>query len=351
MAFEFLLHEFNSSLSELGKYRGYRLVAVDGSDVNIPHNPNDKTTYFQSVPNTKGFNQVHLNVMYDLVNKLYLDSVIQPGRHENEKRAFVEMIDRLKTEEPTLIVADRGYENYNAIAHIEKRDWKYLIRVKDVDSNGILSGYSTPKDGEFDMDISRIFTRRNTNEIKAHPETYKFLPQNQIFDYLPPKSKGTVDMSFRIIRLEIEQQKYQAFITNLDRETFPTELIKEIYHMRWGVETAFRELKYNLRAIAIKSKAMHGIHQEILAKLIVYNFCEAIALKVALHKGNTRYDYQVNTTRAMQICLHFITQNSNAPPIDVEALIGKYILPIRKHRKFDRKIKPKRFQGFNYSIA
>lgn len=351
LAFKFLLHEFNSRLTELKYFRKYRLLAVDGSDVNIPHNPNDKTTYFQSVPDTKGFNQIHVNVMYDLVNKLYLDAVIQPGRQENEKKAFVEMIDRLKIEEPTLVVADRGYENYNAIAHMEKRRWKYLIRVKDVGSNGMLSGYITPQTDEFDIDISRLFTRRNTNQIKTNPEVYKFLPQNQNFDYLPPKSKETFKMSFRIVRLEVEHKKYQAFITNLDREAFPMGLIKEIYHMRWGVETAFRELKYNLGTVAIKSKSMHGIEQEIFSKIIVYNVCEAIILKVTRTNSNTRYVYQVNTTRAMQICLQFIRQKSNAPPIDVEALIGKYILPIRKNRKFDRKIKHKRFQGFNYSIT
>ena len=38
--------------------------------------------YFQSIPNTKGFNQLHLNAMYDLCNKLYVDVCIQPGRPE-----------------------------------------------------------------------------------------------------------------------------------------------------------------------------------------------------------------------------------------------------------------------------
>lgn len=350
-AFEYLFHEFNSKLTGLKKYKGYRLLAVDGSDINIPHNPMDENTYFQSIPDTKGFNQVHLNAMFDLANKIYIDALIQPGRLENEKSAFVEMINRLTIVDPALIMADRGYEYYNAIAHIERKMMKYLIRIKDIGSNGMLSGYQVPNQGEFDVDISKLFTRRNTNEIKSNPHIYKFLPQNQIFDFLPPKSKDTYEMAFRFVRLEVKEGKYQAFVTNLDRKEFPLDEIKVLYHMRWGVETAFRELKYSLGAIAIKSKSMHGVLQEVVSKLIMYNFSEVITLNTIITKKDLRHHYQANFTRAIQICLHFFRQNANAPPIKVEALIGKYILPIRRNRKFDRKIKHKKFYGFNYSIT
>lgn len=78
-AFQFLLNEFTL-------YQGYRLVAVDGSDLLISHDPSDQQTYFQSTPNSKGFNLVHVNAMYDLCNKIYLDACIQPGRNQNELR-------------------------------------------------------------------------------------------------------------------------------------------------------------------------------------------------------------------------------------------------------------------------
>lgn len=60
-AFEFILKEFTNSFQDLKTYDGSRLLAVDGSDFNIYHNPNDSDTYFQFIPNTKGFNQFHLN--------------------------------------------------------------------------------------------------------------------------------------------------------------------------------------------------------------------------------------------------------------------------------------------------
>ena len=84
-AFEFLFHEFTNSFREnYATYKGYRLIACDGSDICIAYNPKDKTTYFQSTPTSKGFNQLHLNVLYDLCNRVYVNAIIQPAREENE---------------------------------------------------------------------------------------------------------------------------------------------------------------------------------------------------------------------------------------------------------------------------
>ena len=64
------------------KYKDYQLLACDGSDLNIARNPNDAGTYFQSQPTDRGFNQIHLNALFDLCEKRYIDLVIQPARLE-----------------------------------------------------------------------------------------------------------------------------------------------------------------------------------------------------------------------------------------------------------------------------
>ena len=66
-AFEFLLHEFTQSFSDIALYRGYRLLATDGSDLHIAHNPDDPDTYMKSNPGSKGYNLIHLNAMFDIV--------------------------------------------------------------------------------------------------------------------------------------------------------------------------------------------------------------------------------------------------------------------------------------------
>ncbi|KRF42235.1 hypothetical protein [Paenibacillus sp. Soil787] len=74
-AVEFLFHEFTQSYTNIKQYRGYRLLAVDGSDLHIATDPEDTDTYFQSQPNTKGYNLLHLNTAYDLYNRLYVDAI------------------------------------------------------------------------------------------------------------------------------------------------------------------------------------------------------------------------------------------------------------------------------------
>lgn len=64
-------------------------------------------------------------------SQLYLDAVIQNGREENKSQSLVEVVDRSELAEPVILIADRGYEAYNNMAHIEQKGWNYLICVKE----------------------------------------------------------------------------------------------------------------------------------------------------------------------------------------------------------------------------
>ncbi|WP_182914237.1 transposase [Paenibacillus sp. 1011MAR3C5] len=112
-AVEFLFHAFTQAYTDIKDYREYRLLAIDGSDLHITTDPADTDTYFQSGPNTKGFNLLHLNAAYDLCNRLYVDAIVQPRRLCNEGRALAAMVDRSPIKGKTIVTADRGYESYN----------------------------------------------------------------------------------------------------------------------------------------------------------------------------------------------------------------------------------------------
>jgi len=350
-AFEFLLNEFTRSFQDLKTYDGYRLLAVDGSALNIYRNPNDADTYFHSNPNSKGFNQMTLNAMYDLCNKLYVDVCIQPARKENECRALTDMTDRSQISDDVIVIADRGYESYNVFAHIEQKGWKYAIRVKDIMSNGILSAINLPNEDEFDVNIHRILTRKQTILIKCNPEIYKYLPQSSPFDYLDKHTNMFYPITLRAVRFKISEDTYETIITNLDAEKFSPMKIKELYHLRWGIETSFRELKYAIGLISFHSKKVEHITQEIFARLVMYNFCELITMHVVIQQKGTKHSYQVNFTRAIQVCRYYFKYQSDISPPDVEALIRKNILPIRDGRKDPRKVKAKAVVSFLYRVA
>ena len=121
-------------------------MACDGSDLNIVRNPEDTDTYFQSSPTDKGFNQLHLNALYDLCEKWYTDAVIQPARKENESLAMVQMIDRYHGQKETIFIADRGYETYNIFAHVQEKGMSYLIRVKDGGGGSMVGRFAISED-------------------------------------------------------------------------------------------------------------------------------------------------------------------------------------------------------------
>jgi hypothetical protein len=353
-ALKHLFHSFTQSYTDIKDYRGYRLLAVDGSDLHIATDPADADTYFQTQPDTKGYNLLHLNAAYDLCNRLYVDAIVQPRRLCNEGKALADMVDRSPIKGKTIVVADRGYESYNNFAHLERKGWNYVIRVKDLDSSGILSGLCLPADGEFDCDAHLTLTKKQTKEVKAQPEKYKFIPSKSTFDFLDLNENLFYPISFRVIRFILPNGTYETVITNLSATDFPPDEIKSIYNMRWGIETSFRALKYTVGLTNFHAKRQESIIQEIFARMILYNFAEMMTSHVVISQNDKQHLYQVNFTVAVHVCRQFLRSRDNEPLLDVEALIRKNVLPIRPVRpgqQNTRKIRHKPAVSFVYRVA
>lgn len=352
-AFQSLFETFTAEYSNnTNLFKGYRLIACDGSDINIAHNPNDKESYFTN-GKVRGFNQLHLNAMYDLTDKIYTDAVIQPGRLEKEHKAFCDMVDRYGGMLKTVFIVDRGYESYNNIAHVQEKGAFYLFRCKDLNSSGILSGlkHKLPTTEQFDCNVSIILTRKRTKEVVNHPEIYKYFHKQCCLDYIDLEENPYYKMEFRVLRFPISEDSYECIITNLPSDEFNVEEIKKLYAMRWGIETSFRELKYAVGLTSFHSKKREYIAQEIWARLILYNFCNIITAHVVINKCTQKHVYQVNYTFAIHICRYFISKMAEKSPPDVEALISKEILPVRPGRHDPRKAGYKSAVSFLYRVA
>ena len=73
--FQEIFNQFNAVCNDSELFRDYRLLAVDGTSVDSPRNPNAPSFVCNdSVP--KGYNQLHLNLLFDLCNKTFFDAVI-----------------------------------------------------------------------------------------------------------------------------------------------------------------------------------------------------------------------------------------------------------------------------------
>ena len=348
-AFEFLFQSFTKeNLTYENNYKGYRLVACDGSNLTIATNSNDAETAYKSNQFGTITNHLHLNAFYDVLNRIYLDAVLQTASEYQEYRACINMMERSSLNK-AILIADRGYENYNVMAHAINKGWKFVVRIKDKNSNGIASGLNLPKTDIFDIDVSMTFTRQQTKMTKM--AGYKFMPTIQIFDYLPLKSKDTYTMSFRIARFAIADDSYEMLVTNLDRSEFSAKDLKEIYNLRWGIETSFRELKYAIGLTSFHARKVDYIKQEVFARLLLYNYCELITTHVVQQMQNKDKTKQVNFTIAIYICREYLRQRRNLSPPDVIKLIEKHILPVRPGRKDPRKVKPQASVSFLYRVA
>lgn len=349
-ALEYLFREFTNRCQKTNLYKGYRLLAVDGSDLQFTANPNDPLSYFPGVNGQKPYSFLHLNALYDLNSNLYLDAVVQKRRSAHENAALVEMVDRCSTDAPAIIIADRNYESYNTLEHISQKGWRYLIRLRE--TKGIISNIPLPE-GDFDLSVQISLTRRQNKAVKAlqkeFPGIYRFLPSNVHFPFLPTGSFDFYPFSFRIVRFNISGDSTETLITNLDKASFPAEELKRLYHLRWGIETSFRQLKYTVGLSLFQSKKVEYITQEIFARLTMYNFCELITSHVVIQNKRRKYVYQTNFTAAVHICRQFL-RGAVSPP-NVEALIKAQVTPIRPGRSTPRRTKNIKFNGFFYRIA
>ena len=354
-AFEILFDLFVKNIAEKKTYHGFQLLAVDGTDFLTAANPDDPDSFFPGKEEQKAYNLLHLTAFYDLLRHVYVDAILQKRRCADECGALADMTDRSPFQN-VLLLADRGFESYNTLAHLQEKDWKYLIRIRD-GAGGIVSGLILPQKPEFDVPISLNLTTKQTNAVKRllkDKNHYKHISHADRFDFLPKQSRKhdpTVfySLSFRIVRFLISENTIETVITNLDAETFPPTKLKKLYAMRWGIETSFRDLKYTVGLQHFHSKKTEFVHQEIFARLTMYNFYELITQSVIIHQQNRKYAYKVNFSAAVHICKQFFLRNLSPPC--VEAMLAKHISPIRPGRNRPRKLKTYQSFGFLYRIA
>lgn len=294
--------------------------------------------------------------MYDLLRHIYVDEVIQDHHMANEHSAFVEMVDRSPVEH-ALVTADRGYESFNNMAHVAEKGWYFLIRAKDVGSNGILSGLDLPALDPFDVAIDLSLSRKQTNEAKELLQDrnhYRFLSSKATFDYLPPRSRKSdplvwYHLSFRAVRFSVPDGGFEVVLTNLPADLYPPDAIRQLYALRWGIETSFRSVKYTVGLLYFHSKKAEYIRHEIVAKLIMYNLFELITTHVVIPKKGRKFDYQVNFSAAVHVSRMFYRGDISPP--DLEAHLSRAIVPIRPGRKRKRKRHTSSVKSFNYRLS
>lgn len=350
--FRTVFTNFNSTCADNNFFQGYRLLAVDGTAVNLPRNPK-APSFVQNDGIPKGVNQLHVTPLYDILNRTFADVIIQPEPKKDETGALVTMLQRNDFEEKTLIIADRGFESYNLITHcLEKPNTDFLIRIKQ--SRSAMREVAKLPMMELDCTIRPTITTTQTKEDKKN---------GYVFLQVPKKSKvgsktrrGRWDfpspypMKLRVCRFLLDNGEFETVATSLPR-SFSLDDIRELYHLRWGIETSFRDLKYTLGLVNLHGKSDAFAEQEIYASLTAFNFASRVCNEVVVRQPkNGVYAYKVNFKMAVMLCKeHLRTPNTDGETLLKE--IARYTVPIRPNRQDERNLKVKGFAGFVYRVA
>ena len=350
--FRAVFDSFNADCTDNALFRGYRLLAVDGTTINLPRNPASPSfVCHEGIP--KGVNQLHLTPLYDLLARTFVDAVIQPEPKKDEIGALITMLKRRDFTQKTLIIADRGFESYNLIAHcLEKPNADFLVRIKQ--SHSAMREVAKLPMCELDCDIGFTITTTQTNEDKQSGYIHLQVPKKS-----KPNSKtrrGRWDfpspypMRFRICRFQLDNGEFETVATSLPR-SFTIEEIKALYYMRWGIEISFRDMKYTLGLVNLHGRSDAFAEQEIYASLTAFNFTSRICREVVIRQPKDGvYAYKVNFKMAVALCKEFI-RTPGADPEKLMKEIARYTVPIRPGRADERNLRVKGFPGFVYRVA
>jgi len=264
---------------EVKRFKGYRVLAIDGSKIRLPKHPTTQKEFGEISYNnqhlkTKGTNVYGLaSVMYDVLNHIAIDSTLNHGKSDELDLAIGHIIH---TEENDLLLFDRNYPSYKILSYLCVTNRKFVIRCS---SNSYKQVRKMIKNqGDDDQKATLIPHHSRKKEIEFHD-----LPK---------------EINVRFIRIQLKTGEYEILVTNLmDESLFPTDLFEEIYFMRWGIESFYSILKTRLNLENFTGKTAETVYQDFYSTIYLTGLetlLTADSHQKLSEKKKTKYPQKVN---------------------------------------------------------
>lgn len=269
------------TMYEDGDYQtlyGLRILAVDGSRVLLPTNPETRTAfgaveYKNQRPNVEGEHCYALaSALYDILNRVSLDAQLV-SIHTYEVDIAAEHLCR--TEATDLVIYDRGYSSFRMLALADTARGHFLVRCQS--SSFKVAKTMLAGNGQDDV----VVTLPAPSAFAANLKN-KELPQT---------------LTVRFIRVLLDSGEYEVLATSLlDQQKYPTTIFKELYYCRWGIETFYGVLKTRLGLENFSGQSVESIQQDFHAAVFLTGV-EAILtgdVEEDLKKQHSGYPKKVN---------------------------------------------------------
>lgn len=303
-------------------WNGFRLLAVDGSRLVLPDTQELESIYGRTKNQSEtGVVQARISVLYDVLNRFAIDGVLAPMSTGESVLAFDHLVFAKAND---LIIYDRGYPSFNLIYEHFEKGIDFLIRVK--------------------ADFSNL--TREFHQSGLRSAVVRMQPGRNIKLSDKPYTKNTFK-EVRLVRVELPDREAEILVTSLfDSKEYPDSIFKELYFLRWGIETFYDELKNKIRIEHFSGYSGHCILQDFYAALFVSNVQSLIVGEIndELAKESTQYRYQYKVNGNLSygflkdriILLFFSDKDMDEIVSELKALFKKHTIPIRPNRRFER---------------
>ena len=249
-----------SSATPGAYYRGWRLMSLDGSTLEVPDTAaNDE--YFGRPAASRGERSAYPRLRWVALGEVGSRAIVglEAGRYrEGETRLARPLFARLSP--GMLCLCDRNFYGFKLWNEARQTGADLVWRIK---KNLILPTGEKFQDGSY---LSRVFPSQR-DQRKDHPGTAVRVIEYRLDDPGRPAADGA----------------YRLVTTILDPDKAPADELAALYAQRWEVEISIKEIKvYQGRPKAVlRSKKPDGVLQELYGYLFVH-----YAIRWLLHQAS-----------------------------------------------------------------
>ena len=343
-----LNREFYSDNDErIVLYKGFRMLACDGSFFNLPFVPSLVQKYGTT---SNQFDAEVLNarcsILYDLENNMIVGGALASYKTGEREMLLTLLNENKKNGFKELVILDRGYPSFDLAYELKKRKMDFLMRIKS-DFSGAVSDFVQ---GDKQDDIIELQPGKNTN----------------FFEKLYTRKTA---ITVRLVKVLLESGEVEILMTSLlNAKEYDLSLFKELYFKRWGIETLYDKLKNKLKIEDFTGYSETSILQDFYCTLFLSNVQSLLVseandeLKMQ-HITDKKYEYKVNTNLSIgfiktRIIDLFLKESDEEETLkELEGLFLKTLIPIRPNRSYERnpnkyrkRVKPKITKNYRTAL-
>lgn len=317
------------------RWKGYRLIAGDGTSISIPVSK-QTTSYFGIFAESKGGSKTVMAnacMFYDVLSNFVLKSAISTTK-DNEHTLMKEMLIDFASKDSILLL-DRGFCYFYIYKTLIDNGFNFCIRQKIDHAQG----------------SSKLIFSNNSSDFIT-----EWMPSEAETATCKKYNVNSDPIKVRITKIILPSGEIEVLISNLfDFDLINKEDMKALYHYRWNIEEAFKQLKPKMKLEQFGSRKPEGIFQEFYAHLIMLNLTTLIAMeaepiieqKVLGRKLKYKYN-RINAYKFIKETFIDLFYSIDIQNIIDELIqkISNSIISIRPNRSFTREHKFKRKPRF-----